>query len=176
MKRTISATAAAAVLLLASTAASLAADLPVRARSYAAPAPIWTLTGLYIGAHVGAGWGTTESTLTAAPFIFGPGAVVGIPISQGSRSGFLGGAQAGYNWQAGWAVFGVQGDIAGTSRAPRPAPSPSSAAAFPSPAAPRPTGSRPFSPCPAASPRTTPSAESSACSTRWPFRRASPHG
>jgi outer membrane immunogenic protein len=32
---------------------------------------------------------------------------------QNSRSGFLGGAQAGYNWQSGWAVFGVQADIAG---------------------------------------------------------------
>ena len=36
-----------------------------------------------------------------------------LPVSQNSTSGFLGGVQAGYNWQSGWAVFGVQGDFAG---------------------------------------------------------------
>jgi outer membrane immunogenic protein len=38
---------------------------------------------------------------------------VGLPIAQNSRSGFLGGGQIGYNFQSGWAVFGVQADIAG---------------------------------------------------------------
>src|SRR5712671_5801160 len=89
MKKTFAATVAAAALL-ASTAAGFAADLPVKARPYAAPAPIWTWTGFYIGAHVGAGWGTTESTLTDVRF---PGGVLltgaSIPISQDSRSGFL---------------------------------------------------------------------------------------
>ena len=106
--------AAAAALLATSTLAS-AADLAVKARPIAAPAPIWNWTGFYIGAHVGAGWGETESTLTgfAVPAI--PIAInnLGIPFSQTSRSGFLGGVQAGYNWQAGWAVIGVQGDFAG---------------------------------------------------------------
>ena len=41
-------------------------------------------------------------------------APLNFPFSQNSRSGFLGGGQVGYNWQSGWAVFGVQGDIAGT--------------------------------------------------------------
>ena len=94
--------AAAAALLATSTLAS-AADLAVKARPIAAPAPIWNWTGFYIGAHVGAGWGETESTLTgfAVPAI--PIAInnLGIPFSQTSRSGFLGGVQAGYNWQAG---------------------------------------------------------------------------
>jgi outer membrane immunogenic protein len=114
MKKTFAATVAAAALL-ASTAAGFAADLPVKARPYAVPEPIWTWTGFYIGAHVGAGWGTTESTLTGAFFTPPPTTVAfSFPFSQNSRSGFLGGAQAGYNWQSGWAVFGVQGDIAGT--------------------------------------------------------------
>jgi outer membrane immunogenic protein len=114
MKKTFAATAAAAALLVASTAATLAADLPVKARPYV-PAPIWTWTGFYIGAHVGAGWGTTESTLTGV-FTSPPPTTTAFsfPFSQNSRSGFLGGAQAGYNWQSGWAVFGIQGDIAGT--------------------------------------------------------------
>jgi outer membrane immunogenic protein len=77
----------------------------------AAPVQVWSWTGIYGGVHVGAGWGNTESTLTgvatpvAVPFT--------LPFSQTSTSGFLGGVQLGANYQAGWAVFGVQGDIAG---------------------------------------------------------------
>ncbi len=78
------------------------------------PAEVWSWTGFYIGGHVGAGWGTTESTLTnfsvVPPGIAFP---LNVPFSQNSRSGFLGGGQVGANWQTGWAVFGVQGDIAG---------------------------------------------------------------
>jgi hypothetical protein len=44
-----------------------AADLPMKAAPM--PAPVWSWTGFYVGAHAGAGWGTTETTLTsiAAP-------------------------------------------------------------------------------------------------------------
>src|ERR1043166_3690706 len=106
--------AAAAALLATSTMAS-AADMAVKARPVM-PVEIWNWTGFYIGAHVGAGWGTTESRLTS--FNIGPPVNVilplNIPFSQNNRSGFLGGGQIGYNWQSGWAVFGVQADIAGT--------------------------------------------------------------
>lgn len=107
--------AAAAALLAGSTLAS-AADMAVKARPMVAPAPVWTWTGFYIGAHVGAGWGETESTLTGvnvSPPIGPLAATFSFPFSQNSRSGFLGGVQAGYNWQSGWAVFGIQGDFAG---------------------------------------------------------------
>jgi outer membrane immunogenic protein len=114
MKKTTLATAAA--ILIATTAAGSAADMAVKA-PYAAPAPIYNWTGFYIGGHVGGGWGTTETTLTGAT-ITPPGgpaatAAFGFPFAQNSTSGFLGGGQIGYNWQAGWAVFGVQADIAG---------------------------------------------------------------
>jgi outer membrane immunogenic protein len=106
LKKAIAAVAA----LLATTTVGSAADLPAKVL---APAPIWSWTGFYGGVHVGAGWGTTESTLTGASAP-GLGAVAfTFPFSQNSRSGFLGGVQAGYNWQSGWAVFGVQGDFAG---------------------------------------------------------------
>ena len=110
MRKTTLATAAA--ILIATTAAGSAADMAMKA-PYAAPAPIWSWTGFYIGGHVGAGWGTTESTVTtlAAPGF--PAVPVNFPIAQNSRSGFLGGGQIGYNFQSGWAVFGVQADIAG---------------------------------------------------------------
>ena len=107
---------AAAAILAASTVAGSAADMAVKARPVVPPV-VWSWTGFYLGVHVGAGWGTTESTLTGAtinPPIGGIGAVAfTLPFSQTSSSGFLGGVQAGYNWQSGWAVFGVQGDFAG---------------------------------------------------------------
>src|SRR4051812_23768723 len=110
MKKSIVATAA---LFIASTVAGFAADLPLKARP-APPPEIWSWTGFYIGGHVGAGWGTTETSLTGISVPFIPlNAAFSLPFSQNSRSGFLGGAQAGYNWQSGWAVFGVQADIAG---------------------------------------------------------------
>ena len=105
----------AAAALLAATGLASAADMAVKARPVVAPPPVWTWTGFYIGAHVGAGWGETESTLTGAFFTPPPTTVAfQLPFSQNSRSGFLGGGQIGYNWQAGWAVFGVQADIAAT--------------------------------------------------------------
>src|ERR1700733_13922737 len=111
MKTTL---AVAVAVLLATTAAGSAADLAVKGPAYVSPAPVWSWTGFYIGAHAGAGWGTTESTLNSITAVGIPGVVgVGLPIAQNSRSGFLGGGQLGYNYQSGWAVFGVQGDFAG---------------------------------------------------------------
>jgi outer membrane immunogenic protein len=101
-------TIVAAAALLATTVMASAADLAVKARPVM-PVEVWNWTGFYIGVHAGAGWGETESTLTG----FGGGPGFAFPFSQNSRSGFLGGGQIGANWQAGWAVFGVQADIAG---------------------------------------------------------------
>lgn len=94
-------------------AAGSAADLAVKAPSYISPASVWSWSGFYIGAHAGAGWGTTESTLDSISVVGTPAVVLGLPVAQNSRSGFLGGGQVGYNYQSGWAVFGLQGDIAG---------------------------------------------------------------
>jgi outer membrane immunogenic protein len=102
--------AAVAALALSSTFAN-AADMAVKARPVAAPMPVWSWTGIYGGVHVGAGWGERESTLTG---IATPVAIpFSLPLDQTSSSGFLGGVQLGANYQAGWAVFGVQGDFAG---------------------------------------------------------------
>jgi outer membrane immunogenic protein len=104
----------AVAVLLATTAAGSAADLAVKSPAYISPAPVWSWTGFYIGAHAGAGWGTTESTLDSITAVGVPALLgLGLPIAQNSRSGFLGGGQIGYNYQSGWAVFGVQGDFAG---------------------------------------------------------------
>src|SRR5271167_4855782 len=92
-----------------------AADLPVKA--IPAPVPVWTWTGFYVGAEAGAGWGTTETTLTSVTYDPrlrpDPTIPLNFPFAQNSRSGFLGGGQVGYNYQAGWVVVGVEGDIVG---------------------------------------------------------------
>ena len=82
-----------------------AADLAVR-KAPPPPAPISSWTGFYIGAHVGTGWGTTESEFSD----------IALRISQTSTNGFLGGVQVGYNLQLSPAVvIGVEGDFSGTS-------------------------------------------------------------
>jgi outer membrane immunogenic protein len=113
MKRQI--IGAAAAMLLSCGVAS-AADLPAK-HVYKAPPPmaaVWGWTGFYVGVHIGTGWGNVESELTSIGLGglggFGGGA---FPISSHNVSGFLGGGQVGYNWQMGWVVLGVEGEISG---------------------------------------------------------------
>jgi outer membrane immunogenic protein len=109
MRKTI---AAAATAIALASAPAFAADLPMKARPLP-PAPVWSWTGFYIGGHVGFGWGQDEtridSVTTTPPGVITP---LNLTFNQNSRSGVLGGGQAGYNWQAGWFVLGVQADIA----------------------------------------------------------------
>jgi outer membrane immunogenic protein len=69
------------------------------------PIQFYSWTGFYIGANVGWGWSNGDGTIT-----FGPGSG---PFS-GKGDGVLGGVQAGYNWQAGSWVVGVETDIQAT--------------------------------------------------------------
>jgi len=97
---------AASVFLLAGPA--FAADMPMKGPAYKAPPPLaWTWTGFYIGGHAGYGWGNIDSVnVTGNP-----------PLPAGTRSsrdidGWLGGVQAGYNFQfaPNWLV-GIEGDF-----------------------------------------------------------------
>lgn len=111
------------VALLAIIAASSAgaADLsqPVYKAPPPAPAPVYNWTGFYIGGN--AGWiGSADNTLSNTGTDTGLGglgtglAIGEIPVSLSdfNTSGFIGGAQAGYNWQLSpmW-VWGVEADI-----------------------------------------------------------------
>jgi outer membrane immunogenic protein len=98
---------------------ALAADLALKAPPPPAPPPcVWC--GWYVGLN--AGWigsanDTITNTFTDAGFGgFGGGAAVGaFPFTVSDRnSGFLGGAQTGYNWQpnSNW-VVGLEADIDG---------------------------------------------------------------
>ena len=109
----------AAIGALAFAGAALAADLPARTYTKAPMmSPVFSWTGFYVGGHVGAGWGTTESNLDVGKTLVSNGidpislALV-LPLAQTQMSGFLGGVQAGYNWQSGIMVFGIEGDFSG---------------------------------------------------------------
>ena len=111
---------AAVSLTLAGVAAAAAADLDMAYKS-APPAPSWT--GFYIGANGGAGTGTTQSNVNvggATVTTLGTITTLGVtgltlPLSSYSLTGFLGGVQAGYNWQTGPFVLGIEGDFDGAT-------------------------------------------------------------
>jgi outer membrane immunogenic protein len=112
--------------VLASVAAAGVADMPVKA-AVLAPAPVFSWTGLYVGGHVGGA--RSEGNSDAYNGVLFPGFIVLPPVAAvitlvpgqidtlpgaGSRTGFIGGAQAGYNWQVKQFVFGLEADISGT--------------------------------------------------------------
>jgi len=101
-------------ILLASVAAigmsgtALAADLPAQmpVRAPAVVAPLFSWTGFYIGGHVGGGWADKDWTQTFSSF----GLALDRNVTRATADGFLGGAQAGFNWQVNQWLFGVEGD------------------------------------------------------------------
>jgi outer membrane immunogenic protein len=122
--------------LLAGVASARAADLPLKAPP-PPPPPLWT--GFYVGGNIGAMRGNADydtvcpvfnaatcpvlfpffafnqvvpgigPILTFVPNVFG-----GLPGASAQGTSFMGGGQAGYNWQVKQWVFGVEGDIDAT--------------------------------------------------------------
>jgi opacity protein-like surface antigen len=88
-------TSAISALALSQTAS--AADKLVKAPIYKAPivAPVYNWTGLYVGGNVGGAWSGIMLTDNN----------VGASLNPGG-TGFIGGAQAGYNVQAGSFLYG----------------------------------------------------------------------
>jgi outer membrane immunogenic protein len=84
-------------------APAIAADLPLKAPP-APPPPVFSWTGLYIGANIGGAWSNGSIT----------DQVTGANLSSNSN-GFIGGGQIGYNYQFNTFVLGVEWDIDGTS-------------------------------------------------------------
>jgi outer membrane immunogenic protein len=103
-----------------------AADMAVKALPMAPP-PAFSWTGFYIGANAGGAWtpsnGGSDFGPVFPPFLVLPPAVA-IPTvipgqlasltGGGSKSGFIGGGQIGYNWQVDRFVLGVEADAVGT--------------------------------------------------------------
>jgi outer membrane immunogenic protein len=99
----------------------MAADLAVR--SYAVPAPPVGWSGLYVGANAGGTFSSANNiTISTIPQTsFG-----GVPVitdanaaaasasgsfGVGRQASFIGGGQAGYNWQLGSFLVGAEADV-----------------------------------------------------------------
>lgn len=89
-----------------------AADLPYRKGElvYVPPPPVFTWTGVYVGADLAYQWGTATTGIYSAP----GGAFLANLSNYGAHS-VLGGAHAGYNYQINQFVIGVEGDTNGAS-------------------------------------------------------------
>jgi outer membrane immunogenic protein len=116
MRRELLASVSAIALVIASASAATlfsdpanAADLRPAMKApppMAPPAPAFSWTGCYVGAHTGWGWGNTHLTETTG----------GVSGSSGiNTNGAIFGGQVGcnYQWGGNW-VVGIQGDFAGT--------------------------------------------------------------
>lgn len=114
MKRSILAGA----VLLGSSFMAQAADLPARVAPSApiVTAPLFTWTGFYLGLNAGVGFTDSDVTTTGfTPLNITNVAIGARPGSIGIDStGFVGGAQLGYNVQLGQFVIGAEADIAYT--------------------------------------------------------------
>jgi outer membrane immunogenic protein len=97
MKRLVLASVAIATLMGAANAADIArrTTMPTKAVPYV---QMYNWTGAYVGINGGIGWGRSNfsAPLTSGDF--------------NTRGGMVGGT-VGYNWQAGQAVFGLEGDL-----------------------------------------------------------------
>ena len=98
--------------------AATAADMPARQVYKAAVAPVaYGWTGFYGGFNAGGAWGHSDVTTTTLdpPVTYFAGTSTGAIAAAGAQSpktsGFTGGVQLGYNWQAGGAVFGIETDF-----------------------------------------------------------------
>ena len=115
MTRFLSGAAAAGVLLLSSIVVH-AADLSqpsYKSPAYTSPAG-YSWAGFYAGANLGYHFGKDATSTTADPTGWtGAGAAAIDATTPGSVSpkGFIGGLQAGYNWQFGKFVAGVEADV-----------------------------------------------------------------
>jgi outer membrane immunogenic protein len=108
--------AGASLGVIALVTGSQAADLgarPVYKAPVVPPPPLWSWTGFYVGANIGAAWArsSVSDDLAASPvgWIGGGTGIVG--TVNGNNTGLIGGLQAGYNWQFSSVVLGVEGDI-----------------------------------------------------------------
>jgi outer membrane immunogenic protein len=102
--------ATAALIALAGPAIAADMRLPV----YKAPpvVPVWSWSGCYVGGHAGGLWAKSKDWIVRTP----GGAFYGQSLGEHALDSWLGGAQAGCDYQfAGGFVIGIQGDYAWTN-------------------------------------------------------------
>jgi opacity protein-like surface antigen len=87
----------------------------IPARKYRTPVEtVWNWTGLYIG--INAGYGLGRSQTYALFSDAGTGTPLFGTTSSSRLDGLIAGAQAGYNWQAGGWLLGLEADIQATNQ------------------------------------------------------------
>ena len=96
-----------AAVLVSAIGAASAADLRYKAPPVPfVPAASWT--GCYVGAHAGGGFAWTQNTVTARGAA-STGDFAGGQGYSNPSAGFIGGGQAGCNYQMGRMVYGIEG-------------------------------------------------------------------
>jgi len=106
------------------TVSAFGADLPARGMYTKAPAvmAVENWTGFYVGVNAGALWtnhdfSTVENTGTHSSIPANLALISAAGTGSSNKTGFIGGGQIGYNWQApasAW-VFGLEADISGVA-------------------------------------------------------------
>ena len=113
LQRSLSRIASVAALVLVPAGSVRAADMPVKAPKPAAPVYNWT--GCYVGLNGGGGASGTNFHARVDPgsYLGATDAAETSNDGTGSHnnSNFLGGGQAGCNWQTGTVVAGIEGDF-----------------------------------------------------------------
>ncbi len=108
------------VLSLGAVGAASAADMAVKARPVApAPVVVPAWAGFYIGGNIGYAWSEADANtnvLLTGNYLGFCGAACGVAVGNAASpqlnpDAFVGGVQAGYNWQAGTWLFGLEADI-----------------------------------------------------------------
>ncbi len=103
------------LLLAASAECAFAADMPLAPPLPSAPPAGLRWSGFYAGLNAGAAFGSFDPKTTTSPgtYLTDPADIAAINAA-GAQSikptGFTGGAQAGYNWQWGSWVAGIEAD------------------------------------------------------------------
>jgi opacity protein-like surface antigen len=103
------------VITVAGAHCAMAADMPLKAAAPEPPPAIYDWTGFYTGLNTGAAWGSYDPRTSTIPDGVFNAAIANHINAAGVQSlnplGFTGGAQAGYNWQWGNLVTGIEGDL-----------------------------------------------------------------
>jgi outer membrane immunogenic protein len=113
---TLTSLATVAFAALASIPAASAADMAPRTYTKAPPVmvEVWNWTGFYIGGNGGYSWGRSNTdvsffnTVSGLPIVLPPGSITNARFDM---NGGVAGGQAGYNWQVGNFVWGLEADI-----------------------------------------------------------------
>ena len=108
MKKHI-AIATSAIAALALTGSAIAADLPRPVLKAPPLVPVFSWTGFYLGLNGGYSWGRSKTT--ASLFDNTTGVLLATGATKFNLNGGVFGGQAGYNWQSGSMVYGLETDI-----------------------------------------------------------------